>query len=474
MGTRTLLAACALCAAAPTAAFAEDLVVPRQHDTIDAAQPGDRIVVQGGTHWDLQVHRDDVTIVGRRATLAGQVDVYGSNVTLRGFALERMSYVTLQGDDVAFVGNRPKNARARYYVAAVGDRALVADNRLTAGGWIHAADGADATIRGNRLRRDFEIGSTNALRLVVEGNRANSLLLEGADVVARGNKTLFVETHGDGALVEDNATTRGVGANGDGATIRGNRSRWGVVVNGDDAVVSGNSIQGGMFGVVIHGNGAQISDNDLEVGALNPADDQGGWANCPGIVVESRQPGTVIVDNHVTHMSGTGLTFTGSGAVISDNVLHGIGSMTSIGVHGGGNAVSGNEIVHTGRETPNGIGIEVSGDANAILDNRVVGTAADGILVVQGTGNTLAGDVLERTHGCGILIDGAASDTSVADCTVTGCSLGLVNSSADTTVEGSTLQGNRWADLLDLGAATLLDGNVVGKTSRDSLLLPTH
>jgi hypothetical protein len=154
--------------------------------------------------------------------------------------------------------------------------------------------------------------------------------------------------------------------------------------------------------------------------------------------------------------------------------VHGISSMTSITIVGSDNRVADNAIVHSDSGTSAGDGISVTGDANVVADNRVATTAVDGIVVAGGTGNTITGNVLDATNGCGVFVAADAAGTLVTVCTVTHCDLGLVNSGTDTSLTDSKLTFNRFADVLDLAGFRAFDANAFGTLSHDAFLAPKH
>jgi len=472
MLTRALVlpAVAALIAAGASIARAEDIFVPRDHasigDAMAAAQAGDRIVVVGGRHRRVVVDKDGLTLVGRGATLTGETWIIGAGVRVSGFRFAGEGRVIIAGDDAVF----DRNAVARHTLVAVegGDRARLERNSLApAGITIHWGD--DVVVRRNRFPRTGELISGGSDTLI-EANRVGSVITSGPRPVVRSNRTLVLRSYGDGVSYEGNVSSRFLQVNGNDAVIRGNRARS-IGVFGDDATVAGNEVGRSALGILVSGSRATVAGNVVTAGSMYPQADFGAVPNCPGIQVDATEPGGVVEDNDVTHVSGTGIVIHADGVTVTGNTVNGVSSMTSVEIVGDFNVVSDNAITQTQNLDAGGDGIVVGGDVNVVRDNTISGVAADAV-VVTGLANSITGDVIENAGGCGVLVTTYATGTIVTDCTVTGCSLGVANRSPDATLTGSTIDGSEFADVLDLGAFLLFEDNVYGTLSHDRLLDP--
>jgi len=466
--TLVLPAVAALIAAGASIARAEDIFVPRDHASIGealaVAQSGDRIVVVGGRHRDVTVDKAGVALVGRKATLAGETRITGTGVTVAGFRFASEGRVTITGYDAVF--ERNSVARQTLVEVAAADRARIERNSLAPAG-ILIRSGDDVVVRGNRGSRTSEIVSMGS-RTLFESNRVALVNTMGPGALLRSNRTVFVSVQADGASLDGNASARGISVRGRNADVRGNRVRA-IAVTGDDATVTGNRIGRATVGIHVSGSRATVAGNTVTAGSIFPYADMSTVPGCPGIQVDATEPGGVVQDNDVTHISGVGIVVNADGMTVADNTVNGVSSMTSVTIVGDGNVVSGNVMTQTQGST--GDGISVAGDANVLSGNEIVDVGVDGIFVA-GSGNTVTGSTIESAGGCGILVTGDATGTVVADCTVTDCALGVANQSSDTELTGTTISDSSLADVLDLGAFAVFEDNVFETLSHDTLLAP--
>lgn len=472
MRERTLAAA--FVAASATAALADDLQVPREYHLIelaaDAAKPGDRIVVTGGRYGNVQIRRSDVTIVGRGATLASNVWIDGSRVTLSGFRIEasgrRDVGVIVTGDDVVvadnrFVGGDP--ALSTPVMVKTGTGTRIEGNRFSASGiFVSRADGV--VVRSNRVRAGkIRIYSDDA---TVESNTGPLIEMGGREIVARGNHAGEIRTSQDGGTLEDNVVTGTLAVQGSGNSITGNRlDGGGIQVTGDDTSIRRNSVRRSRSGVVVFGERADVGENVIELAA------SGRQRDFVGVSVRGEGPGSAIVGNRVDHAYGNGIEVRFRGSIVANNVVHGTGPSASISVDGSENQVSGNEVSHTNGAAGVSRGIEIRGGRNEVGGNSVSGDFTEGIAIDEGAGNIVTDDEVSGARRSGIVVAATAPATDVSLCTVSACRVGLTNRNADTALRGSTLQGNRSADILDVAGFRVFDGNAVDVISHDERIL---
>jgi hypothetical protein len=366
--------------AAPAAAFAGEIHVPddmpRLGDALDAAQPGDVVVLDRGVQRGTFVmHTAGVTLEGRGGRIvtgrraAGQgasaLWITGADVTVRNVEFQGAG-VEVHADGVLVEGCRFRGVGGR----AGAPNLMQAEVRLAIAAW-----GDGHRIAGNVI---------DARRRSVGG----------------------IHVDGAGAVIEDNDVLgvrggNGIQAFGDGVRIAGNRvvadrGRNGILVRGDDAVIEGNEIRmERAFGV--------------------------------GMLVDGASP--EVVENAVDTVDSGGASIVvgaSDGLVAGNDVVGGAG--TGVVVWGDGNAVALNGV--RGMLAPSwtasfGHGIVARGSGNMVWDNGVADAAADGIRVDGYAGNEVDGCDVTGCGGCGMV--NLTEDTSVTDSTFLGNGTDLVN-----------------------------------------------
>jgi hypothetical protein len=467
--TTLVPATLALLAVGAADALARDIQVPAERPTIASAlataRRGDRVVVSGGRHEDVQIDRDGVTLLGRGAVLSGTIVVSGSRATLQGFRFAESSRVRITGDDAVFRSNRM--GEDSFATLDGGNRALISDNTLSSAG-LALVSGADAVVRRNRQPSNAEI-SARSQGVVLESNRGGRIYVEAAHAVVRGNRAIVITDAGGGALIERNVLDGAIYVTGHGTQVRANRivqrrgffgSFAGIEVSGDDASVRGNTIRSGWNCIRAAGARPNLLGNTLahRVPRRSP-DGSPGTDRIAAVVLAGNQPGGVIAGNSILHYGGPGIEAHTDGVSVTANVLHGVSPGASLILRGDEQVASGNEIVQTGAGEPAANGIEVYGDASVLRDNRVAGAAGDGIAILAGDGNLLAVNAIRGARGAGIRVGPAATGTDIDACTVTGCFNGVVNESGGTSMTRSVLRNNT-LDVLVLVAFREFKDNV--------------
>jgi hypothetical protein len=479
---------------ASAAAFADDLRVPRDYRTIEdalvVAAPGDRVVVRGGNFENVHVKKGAVEIVAHGTTVQGYVWIDASNVSVSGIRLGRSGHIVITGDDVTVTGTKA-TGRGRRTIAVQGGRRAVIEGNKLAQGDIEVLKGENATVTGNRLKdgiiRSSDFGTS------VDSNVAPFIEVSSSQASLLDNRCKQLETYGDSCDLANNVVSQSVWVEGSGAVLQGNDVAGWITLQGDDAAISDNSLSTG--GINVTGDGASILSNTVESSPLgigvrgddftisgndvtavavpNHDGSVGGFPMCPGIAVGGWPTGGTITDNAVTHQTGGGIVVQANDITISGNDVHGIASNTSILVSGNGNTVADNAVVQTNTAQSSGNGIDLAGAGNTVTGNDIGVVAQDAILVRTGTGNVLADNTIDSAPGCGVVIACGVDDTVIEGCTVSACTMGIVNAGTSTSMTGSTSQDNAFADILDLSTGfTTFEDNTYSTLSHDRVLAP--
>jgi hypothetical protein len=406
------------------------LKVPQQHPTIqeavDAAAPGDTIVVAKGTYsGTVVVNTPGLRLVGRKAILDGNVAgqemdiliVNEEDVTVQGFVFRNGAYqvygvgarltlrkcvfrgskstaVNLYHDDMTVTQCRIEGA-AGAGLFARGDRISVTRNtvRSCMGGGMHV-EGLEGIVDRNTVRFSFAWGIwATGLRVRVAGNRISACLGEG------------IHQSGDEGTIEANLLSTvygwGIYASGNRMTVEGNLVSGcghGLLVEGSDLRVRSNGATGlDGAGIVVVGDSFEITDNAVR------------GAGYVGFEVHTVSGGGLVKGNLAQDTGGAGFAAWGiDGVVLEDNRALACGTFGAAGfqLEADDCTLSRNEAVGTF-----GDGFRIGGDENTIVDCVARDSVADGFDVMWGSFNTLRGCTATGNGGEGL--DNGASDTSV-------------------------------------------------------------
>jgi hypothetical protein len=385
MGRAIGLVAFLAVAAIPAVASAAEIHVPgdfrRLRAALDAALPGDVVVVDKGRHrGPIVVRTPGIVIEGRgglivapgsaggRGVRAG-IDVLAEDVTLRGLTFVRGGVLSLAAgttvEDCVFLRCDEKRFDANA-VELHGDRAVARGNEVYGRRWDLSGirvTGDDAVLEGNLV-----VNARLGLGVEVVGRRARIVANALSPVEAGG----AIVVRGEAALVEINDVEM---PEGGGPAI---------LVVGDDAVVGGNAVDASLSGG-------------------------------PSIVLDG-DDGT-IVDNAVTAAAGTGVVVWGDGSSIERNLVTGAAPVVF--------------------DRPTfGHGFAARGSWNVFRGNSAVGAPADGIRLSVGTGNEVDGCEVLGSGGCGIL--NLAGETSVLDSSFLGNATDVFNDGSFAWFDGNT------------------------------------
>lgn len=360
-GIRAALVAASI--AAPTVALADEIHVPEDYarlaEALEAARPGDTVVLDAGTHrGPFAVERDGIAIEGRGGRL-----VQGREV-LRDSSRAGEPVLSVRGDGVTLRSLEVSRGGLR----VEGDGATVQQCRLQRSG------ARRGVVRGVEVRGDGATVRTNLL----EGGRGN---FQGVHVEGSGAEVW-------GNVVDGVRGARGIEVRGAAAYLHENEvsvttGREGILVEGDDGTATGNRIdiasgEGG--GIALRGDGGTI------------------WEN------------TVAADS----LGGPVLLLEGSDGVVSGGWFGAV-DRTAIVVRG--NRCRIQDVRVSGRFPDSagvivGHGIVVRGSGNVVAGCDVWGAPADGIRIVAGDGNRIEGSGVRRSGACGLLNVGTGTAVS--------------------------------------------------------------
>lgn len=432
---RSFIAGAAVVAASQ-AAWAADLEVGKGRpyaniqEAIDAAAPGDRILVRPGVYREpvsIPSGKDGLQLVGKRAVIDGHrddgsssytVEVDSNDVVVEGFTIRNgSSYsVEVEADRVTIRKCRIRNAD-EYGLYVSGDDILAEDVDLLGGGY-RAVEvyGSRAALRGLRargwgeggiyVRGDDAIVEDTDLRVIEDDD---GIKIDGAGPQVRRCTVSGVDDEGillsgDGAVVDAcgvrASSNYGIRAEGPrvtvtGCTVRG-CSSTGIRANGTVALVSGNTV-------------SRVGEGNTGISVTVSATD-------------SIEISAVLEDNVVTDVVGWGFyVYSESAATLRRNRAE----RTGDGRRGGGFEVRAMSFLLQ--------------DCTSLLAGDtafLVATRAD-------TGSrSLQRCIAEDAVGDGFQI--AASWTAVDACEARRCDgEGLHNAAASVTVTGCVLRGNR-------------------------------
>lgn len=338
--------------AAAAAARADTLKVPSEdypliQDAVDAAGPGDVVLIGPGTYDEtISVSgKTDLTIRGRgRPVIASTSTIFpvlvggSSGVLLTGFDVESGTVTVGESSNVTLVNLRMTGSGQNGFFTSANDGVLVSRCR----------------VEGFHTNGVFDFGSTG---LVVEKCRIEGLSGIAVYLGASGMEAT------PGAVVSKNRivdAAAGVNLGGPDNVVEKNRMEgltgYGIVegdYGSDGAILVGNRIETtGAGGISAAGTGAVVSGNTLEGAGLF-------WA----------AGGGTFERNRVNGVAGVGLDLLGDGSQVTGNQVRDSGG-DGIRVTGGACAVSGNRVSGAG-----GIGLLVDGSPNGIAGNRVSGSA---------------------------------------------------------------------------------------------------
>lgn len=421
-------------------------------EALQTARPGDVVTVLGGTHENVFVETDGVTLRGRGATLRQGLRILGDDVVLEGFRVADRAEVSIRAPRAVVRGLRGSPSGS-WRIDVDGTDALVEGNRFVRGGV--RVRHLRAVVRRNR-GRSAGVESVVA-DTVIEQNDVRSVIVRNADAnLIRGNRARHLDLRGNRTVVEGNQIRFHASLQGDDLVIEGNEiAGLGAIVVGLRAKVRANRVERAFLGINVRGSYFEIDDNDVAVdprfegGGRNPYPDST-RAEFAAILVEGAVGGGSITRNRIRHARGVGIAVHADRVRVSGNTIRGVAPRTSIDVLGSMNVLSGNEIVHETGEGGTGDGVRLAGDDNLVVSLDVTGAAGDGVAVTAGFRNLVTGATLASSRGAGIAVFRAAYETGLTGVVSAGGSVGVLNLGTDTTFAGGRVVGGRRADVAEV------------------------
>ncbi|MEN8149383.1 MAG: right-handed parallel beta-helix repeat-containing protein [Planctomycetota bacterium] len=309
MKRTTLIAAAVLAVVlGTTPAFAKTITYPGDYDdpndAIDAAEPGDKVVIAADWAGPVSVEgRDGVTIQGKKkATITGVSDHPGieivdcEDVVVKGLRIRSVGHgVTIRGSvtcvltdlDIAMVsehgiavGNSSRITIQKCRIGHAGRDGINLDTDLTGTAPDDCIvtkntidgvddDGIDATGSGHTISKN-RIESTGSKGINLDANISGPMTIEKNRITHTGEHGIHLQTADhtvSGNRVTD-AGDDGIRVDGDRCIVTKNRVRIteddGFDVEGDDAHLEKNSIQDtGGDGIDATGNGCTYLKNKV-------------------------------------------------------------------------------------------------------------------------------------------------------------------------------------------------------------------
>lgn len=394
--TFPLRPAAALLVVLASAADAKTLEVPAKHATIqaavDAAGPGDVVLVSGG------VHRGRVVVPAGRTGL-----------TIRGVGKPILdAYPPTSGPgvglDVLADDVRLENLNVRHARYASGS-ALGIGVRITGDGArleeVHVADcdWGGILVNGDDARltdcTSSGCGSltANGYGLFVNGDGArlvrcssfgdhDGITVDGRDPVVRDCEVLAATGRGITAFV-----TSGTSLLLRGCEVRG-VVQWPLTVQGGNFVAKKNLFEGAAgLGVSIASDGTFV-DNVVR----NSSSTFAGLQISSGAVV--------VADNRFEDLRGAALLAKSSFATIVDNRIERCGGVQAapvLHVTGSQSTIAGNRI-----RGCRSAALEVGGTGNVVKKNKIVQNHHDGVVIASGGGHEIRDNTVKWNGGEGI------------------------------------------------------------------------
>ncbi|MDR3634721.1 MAG: Calx-beta domain-containing protein [Isosphaeraceae bacterium] len=311
------------------------------------------------------------------------------------------------------------------------------------------------TIGGtSAAARNVISGNSSSDGIDIVGASANGTLIEGNDIGTDLTGTVALP-NGGGISVDNGAvnTTIGGTSAGAGNLISGNEDD-GVSLSNQGGSPSGTLIEGNLIGTNIGGTlGLGNGTAGIEInGATN--------TTIGGIVAAARN---VIAGNGTLNPGFDGVFVHGSGA--TGNLIEG----NWIGLASSGIALSHEQI--NGIEI-NGVPNNTVGGTAAGAGNVISGNAQNGVLVsgAGASGNLIEGNYVGTDatgkvavpNGVGLLVDSAASNTTI----------GGTAAGAGNLISGNTGDGIELSNTGGVPTGTLIQGNLIGIDTTGNTALP--
>lgn len=278
-----LFAAAALCLSATDLTAGPTLHVPRDFPTIqgalDAAQPGDRVLVAPGEYRESlsMLYADNVILEGRKGAVILPVDdeKYALRIEdCRGITVRRLKFqngielvtsIQITLERLKVEATRGEGVSA----TRVDDLAIDRCNlRGTGTAGIYVRDSQRLRVTRNKIR---DAGATGIAVMEITAPSPDALI---QDNLIERSASFAILTRGSGASLIQNAAIdcRGMSCTGDGSLVKGNVviDSWhhGIVAGGEGTSVLRNTVRGGeTFGCQLFGDDLLAADNRVKKSA---------------------------------------------------------------------------------------------------------------------------------------------------------------------------------------------------------------
>jgi parallel beta-helix repeat protein len=349
---------------------------------INAADPGDTIVVKGVHREDVVIRKNGIKLIGRNAVIQAPTRAKADSPCSRTFGPEGICVVGDVNLDTLKVKERVKG------VSVTGFTFRGFEDKEKGLFAIDLFGARNATVVGNRA-----IG--NVAGGIIAGENINTTIAKN-DVI--GNP----DTNAEGIVVTGNSRNTTVVKN-DVRNIPEDHLAILVDENSINTTVAGNDLIGNFFGVLLEkSTGTRIVSNDITDSTL------GGMA-----ILDST--GTKILSNDVSRFGNTGITILGperannDAKVVGNNISGGPWGIFVEGAHGGsfaGNTIHNNCAGMFFEALPSTPGGEFEVKGNTVVNNSRscraaqfetnfsgIGIALLGARDMEVTGNQISGNV---------------------------------------------------------------------------------
>jgi parallel beta-helix repeat protein len=337
------LLVCAAPALAATLAVPRDFPDPQA--AVDAASPGDRIVISQDWRGKLVVDgKSDLRIQGRKgATIDADGETHALVVdNSTDIAVSKLRF-TGSTDDGVIIKNSADVKLSGCSVSDTGEHGIAVGSaqRITVERSTFENCGFDA------VNLDVDLTGTPPTDCRVSRNRIDDVDDDGIDVTGDGHvieKNRIENTGNDGIIIDDSTGASNV-------TISKNRT--------DDT---------GEKGVTAYGSGHTITKNKI-----TDAGDDG---------IRLYGDGCTVSKNKISSTDDDGIDVSGDGNTISKNTISRPGG-DGFDVDGNGNTYTGNKVTRAGDD-----GMQVTQNDNVVEKNQFLKCEDHGIVVQEGMRNS--------------------------------------------------------------------------------------
>lgn len=454
---------CLFLAVAAGSADAATINVPANFPTIqgaiDAALPGDTIVVAKGVYEEVLNIPNTLTGLTLRGKKGAVLDarpagvdsgagivVVANTVTVRDLVIRHAAdIVSNDGDGIRVTGTGfiGRNLTIQHCegsgIAIAGIGALI-DNASITG----TSDGVNFSVSTVTLRRVKTFGTTsNGIdgtgstvvidKCAIRDCSGFGIVITGSTLTLTKNSVVncdstAIQLTGNGATLTQNSVTGangGIEITGDAAALNKNKLRsifgTGVDIAGGTANVTGNTVDDADLAFTLTGNGNSLIGNTARrvitgieaVGTTNNVGDNVlRDVSVIGIAITGTSTGTSVIANDVRNCGAEGIVCSSDTVTIAGNALRDCGTfdLAALSIAANSNDITGNNVRNSRSDA-----IRVLGDSNSVAANVCQSNLEDGIDIQSGTNNTLSNNNCSSNSAEGIENNGG--NTTIQNCT---------------------------------------------------------